>query len=217
MRRLLPTVLRAVLVLALSVNIAHATAVYPFEIFTSVTGFGFGGPNEDDPRINFFVEVFNDNSAAAFRFCNQSAPGAADLLDLSIVGIYFDNETLLQEAYITNQTGYTCFIEGANPPDLPADELIGFQTTDCFSADSDGSGVAENGINPGEWLTINFNLSPGTSIQDVIEQINNGNLCIGIRIMFLPDGENESAVNVPEPTTILLLTFGTLIMLRKRH
>jgi hypothetical protein len=214
--RYLTVTFTAIIILAVSTSLSYAV-VYPFNIFTSTTGFGFGGPNEDDPRINLYVEVFNDNETAAFRFCNQSSLGDPDLLDLSIIAIYFDNETFLEAPQITNQTGCTNFLEGANPPELQTDEIIDFQTTDSFSADSDGSDIAENGINPGEWLTINFNLWPGASIEDVINQINNANLRIGIRVMFLPDGENESAVNVPEPAAIVLLTLGTLLMLRKRR
>ncbi|MFH1371671.1 MAG: PEP-CTERM sorting domain-containing protein, partial [Planctomycetota bacterium] len=61
-----------------------------------------------------------------------------------------------------------------------------------------------------------FDLINGGTLEDVIDELNNGTLRVGIHIIGLPDGSSESAILVPEPATLFLLATGAAIALRKR-
>ena len=76
--------------------------------------------------------------------------------------------------------------------------------------------VIRNGVDPGEWVQINFDLIGGSSIDDVLSELNDGTLRIRLHVISIEGGSSESAVNVPEPATILLLGLGTLLLRRKR-
>ena len=84
-----------------------------------------------------------------------------------------------------------------------------------FSIAAD-SPPAHNGINPGEWITMTFNLINGGTTADITYALNSGDMRIGAHIIAFPDGSSESAVNVPEPSTILLLGLGMVRLLRRR-
>ena len=70
-----------------------------------------------------------------------------------------------------------------------------------------------------EWVEINFALELDGTLEDVIRELNNGDLRVGIHIQAFPDGSSQSAINgpaVPEPATIVLLGMGGLALLRRR-
>ena len=67
------------------------------------------------------------------------------------------------------------------------------------------------GINPTEWVKITFNITSGYTFSDIIRQIDNRKNPIGTHIIALPDSYSESAFNVPEPATILLLGAGGML------
>jgi hypothetical protein len=85
-----------------------------------------------------------------------------------------------------------------------------------------------NGVNPGEWLTIIWNLVAGTSFSDVIAALNlggdqAGSLRVGIHVQGFSNGGSESFVNstpapVPVPAAGLLLAgaLGALALSRRR-
>ena len=140
-----------------------------------------------------------------FTFTNAGAIAS------SITDVYFDDGTLLGIASIESGPGVD-FSQFASPHNLPGGNNIDphFETTAGFSADSDPP-VQPNGVNPGEWLKIYFNLQSGPTFDDTLAALNNGDaLRIGIKVQGLPDGQSESMVNgppqaVPEPDAWLLL------------
>ena len=96
------------------------------------------------------------------------------------------------------------FSPGASPGNLPSGNTVdpAFETTKDFLADSDPP-VSHNGVNPGESLGIIFDLAGvvdgdetyyGT-YSDVINELNNGDLRIGIHVQGFSSGGSEAFVN----------------------
>lgn len=150
------------------------------------------------------VDVGNDIGAALassnqvrFTFKNMGT------LASSITDVYFDDGSLLSLAYFEEDTGVS-FSAGASPPNLPGGENAIPPFVASFAADSDPP-VSHNGVNPGEQLRIIFNLQPGRTIPDVVEDLTSGALRVGIHVQGFASGGSESFVNipVPEPASIL--------------
>lgn len=104
--------------------------------------------------------------------------------------------------------------EGASPGQLPGGNVINFNTSANFLADSD-SPTQPNGVNPGESVQINFALISGQTFADTIAAIDLGlanpgedvvgGLRIGIHVQGFDGGGSESFVNgniVPIPAAV---------------
>ncbi len=197
--------LLVVIVLGLSGGVSRAAVVYPFEIFTN------NGSYYNSPDWDLYVEVSDEEGRVSFTFYNES------LINSFIARIYFEGGSLLGIADITEGTG-TSFSRSATPSNLPGVKPLEplFVTTAGFSIGSDAP-RPHSGVNPGEWATITFDLINVGSFQSVIDELDTGVLRIGAHIIALPDGSSESAIAVPEPTTIFLLGLGALALLRKRR
>jgi hypothetical protein len=178
---------------------AQAAYIYSFTEITNNSSIDVSG--------QLAVEVTDAGAGqVAFTFTN-SGPLASSITD-----VYFDDGTLLGIASVTNGTGVD-FSQGASPGELPGGSAISFQTTAGFSADSNPP-TQPMGVNPGETLTITFNLINGMTFADTIAAIEqatgDGSLRIGLHVQGLSDGQSESYVNkVPDGgTTMSLLGFG---------
>lgn len=171
-----------------------------------------------DVAAQLFVDVTDAGSGQVdFKFLN-SGPLASSITD-----VYFDDGTLLGIASVINGPGVE-FSQGASPGNLPGGETVTppFEATAGFTADSDAP-VSANGVNPGEFLTIRFNLKDGKTFADTIAALDGGvDLRIGIHVQGLPDGESDSFITsgqVPEPASIvawLVCTSGLGLVLRSR-
>ena len=204
MRKLCLTVtLLGVIVLALPFGVVHAAVVYPFETFTDNGGY------YNSPELKLYVEVSDGEGRVDFTFYNES------LFESSIAGIYFDDGSLLGIYAITEGAG-TSFSQPATPGNLPAGNTLEPPFVTAVSIGSDAP-RPKNGINPGEWVRVTFNLIDDSMPATVIDELNTGALRIGVHIIALPDGSSESAVAVPEPATIVLLGLGGLALLCKRR
>lgn len=204
----------AVVVLAITCTIQISNAViYPFEVFTRN-----GSYWNQEGRIRCYVDVTGDSNFANFTFYNEST------VDCSIASIYFDDGLLLGISDIINGPG-VLFTSPADASNLPAGNTLDppFETTADFSA----KGVQPppvNGINntesndPLEWVTIQFELINNLLLTDVFNGLDTGTLRIGIHITAFPDGSSESAVTlIPEPATLLLLSLGAVMVIKRKR
>ena len=199
------SVLVVVLALGVFAPALQASYICPLEIFTD------NGNYNDSTDVNLGVELLEVGlNLLDFKFYNDS------LIECSIAAVYFDDGDLLGIAGVTSSPGVS-FSQLAKPKNLPSGNTLEppFVTTVQFSIDSDPP-VSKNGVNPGEWLRITFDINGGT-FAAVIDGLNTGTLRIGTHVIALPDGSSESAINhVPEPTTMALLGLGSLALLRRR-
>jgi hypothetical protein len=149
------------------------------------------------------VDVIASGADVAFVFTN-SGPNAS-----SITATYWDDGSLLAIGSITNGAG-VAFSTGCTPGNLPAGNTASpaFVTSSGFCADSDPP-TQPKGVNPGETLTVVYTLLGGQTLADVLTELGNGTVRIGIHVQGYTGGGSESLVNVvPEPGTFALLTLG---------
>jgi len=127
----------------------------------------------------------------------------------SIADVYFDDGTLLGIASIDDSDPGVSFAAPASPGNLPGANNASppFVTTTGFSADSNPP-VQPNGVNPGKTLSITFNLQGGT-FADVLTDLTDGSLRIGIHVQGYDTGGSESFVNNPVPVPAAFWLFGS--------
>jgi len=152
----------------------------------------------------------SDPGDAKVLFTFQNAGPAAS----SITSVHFDDGTLLGLSGLVDadddalgsfgDPGVDFTGGGATPPELPGADEVGFETTAGFLADSDVPPPI-NGVNPDESLGVVFELAPGGSVADVLAELADGTLRIGVFVQDFEGGGSESFVNVPEPGAALLL------------
>ena len=176
-----------------------------------------------DLGYNAGLDVFQ----AEFKFQN-SGPSASSITD-----IYFEDGTLLGIADIDDSLPGVDFDAGASPPNLPGgnalDPDFGPATATTYFGSIDSESPAQpNGVNPGEWVSIVFNLvsetlSGGSRLYktffDVYDALIAGTdaanfdgvddpdtLRIGVHVQGFADGGSESFVftdpSGPQPTIV---------------
>ena len=181
-----------------------ASIIYPLEIFTS------NGDYHDGSGLNLYVELTGRAATVDFGFHNDS------LVDSSIARIYVEDTFLLGDGTIIEGPG-TSFTEQATPANIPGGQMLipPVKRTSTFSIAA-APQPAHAGINPGEFVKVTFDLSNNATFADVAGALNGGDFRIGVHIIALPDGSSESAVNIPEPATLLLIGFGAVMVRRSR-
>jgi hypothetical protein len=114
-----------------------------------------------------------------FTFYNESS------IDFSIARIYFDDNLLLDVTGITEGLG-TSFSQPATIGNLPGGNLLEppFVTTEEFSFKG-APASPQNGVNPGEWVQIAFDLKDNCIFKDVIDKLNTNTMRLGTHVIAL--------------------------------
>ena len=152
------------------------------------------------------------NNQVLFKFTN-TGPNASFISD-----IYFDNDngtnvgtTLLSIASLQNSMGVDFDFPINGNGDLPGGNTVGFNTTGsgAMALEAQNEPGAANGINNnGEMLGILFNLVMGKGFSDVVSELANGDLRVGIHVQGFGGGGSESFVNAPVPVPAAVWMLG---------
>ena len=119
------------------------------------------------------------------------------------------------------------FSEGTSGNGLPGGDSTwkisnGFIVDD---ASADSPGTNKDGVDPGEWLAIVFNLQSGSNFGNVIYELDNDELQIGLHVQGIGTNSgsesfaNNGRVTVPVPAGVLLVGVGVSLVgwLRRRR
>jgi hypothetical protein len=188
----------------------RAGMIYKFYNITNNT------PADVDVASQLTVEVTDLAPQVLFTFKN-AGPIASSITD-----IYFDDGALGALVDLFPSGSGVAFTENAvevvHPPDLPGGELLdpAFEATRAFSSDSDDP-IMANGVNPGEYLGILFDLDSGETFNSVLSDLATGDLRIGLHVQAIgTDSKSDSFVSVvPLPASALLVVFAVGVAGRK--
>lgn len=167
--------------------------------FTNVTGNNATNAAAGETQLRCDVTSLGANQVRFQFYMVGTTP-------MSITDVYFDDGTLLGIASVSGSAGVS-FSQGAAPPEMPGANTMSpaFVTTAGFSADSDPP-AQPNGVNPGEYVNVDFNLIGGQTFVDTINALAlggaAGGLRIGLHVQGFGGGGSESFSNstvVPLP------------------
>jgi hypothetical protein len=135
-----------------------------------------------------------------------------------IKGVYFDDGELLNSTFNIDNTPPTVdFVQIINGADLPGGEMLDpdFETSQYFKAKAVRPGTNNSGVDPGESLAVIFTLPIGNTYEDVISDLNNSVIRVGIHVQGFVSGNSESFVNngiIPAPGAIMLCGIGAALV-----
>jgi len=142
-----------------------------------------------------------------FKFSNSLVPGNAS----SITQIYFDDDSGLikgiDELVVSSGVDY---FEPAKIGQLPGGNTLDPRFRGDFSVEPNAP-TAPNGINPGEWLGVYFDVNNGGTFDKVVAALESGKLRVGFHVQAFENGGSEAFVNnltkfitppVTPPTTV---------------
>ncbi len=209
------------LTVAMAAGSAHA-ATYGFLNIT-----GNSAANAATGEAQFSMDVTDSgNGNVLFQFFNIGPE------DSVITQLYWEDgnpDVLSSVVNVINGSG-TSFALDSRPNNLPGGNTIAF--LEAFDVDADNP-APHNGINPGETLSVEFDLFSGFDFDDVLAQLDAGSLRVGFHAQAFENGGSESFVTCSEtnpcgPTTdlssvpvpaslpLLLTALGGVGILRRR-
>ncbi|WP_062295800.1 hypothetical protein [Nostoc piscinale] len=168
--------------------------------------------NETAGESQLFLDVTNASgndtgtalsaSQVLFKFSNPVG-GAAS----SITQIYFDYSKSWTDLFkglattngITSSGSGVKFEQSTGNLNLPGGNNVNFSADFGVEAKSQG-GVAKNGVDPGEYVSVLFDLKSDKTLQDVLNSMNNRSLRAGFHVQAFANGGSEAFVNLPSTT-----------------
>lgn len=180
--------------------------------------------NSSSLSSQFGMTVGNDGVASnqMWILFENMAGGAAS----SIANIYFEDGPILGISTLEESTGVDFQHDPGSPENPPG--INNFATTVAFSVNAKNP-KPENGVNPGEWLKVIFNLQSGVDFSDTVAAIENGFLktagdqaynpnAAALRVAFhliaLGDGKSDTYMlgpeSVPLPAPVSMALAGLL-------
>lgn len=216
--------LKAVSVLALLALLAWVPAAmadvetYTFECITDNSA-----TDCDLAEAQLALEVDCDDTldVVTFKILNNDPPGEQMTIEQFFIQD-LDDLLDLDSAALTEPVGVDFTID-ASPGNLPGGNTISFVTEKSGSAEPP---APQNGINPGEWLEVTFDLaSSSVTCDDLFQSIADDDLMMGIHVINFESGGSESLVNdgngnpIPLPMAAWsgLALFGGLTIGRLRR
>ncbi len=119
----------------------------------------------------------------------------------SMTQIYFDNSTVLKSmGTIADSGAGVDFVAATGNMNLPGGNTVKFSPD--FGIKPTGS-VSQNGVNPGEWVSVLFNLSPSKTLNDVFNDLKSGSLRVGMHVQAFSNGGSEAFVNNNTPVVAI--------------
>jgi len=213
--------LTALVLILATAGFVSAGTVVPFSVFENadgadVSGFDISVEFDAGGDFTFFNDSTDFNSLTRIFF----EDGFEDLLDSSAVSL--------------TKTTTVEFESKTNGGDLPGGTNISWagyfekylRITSSGAKDSYGNPI-DFGVNPGESITISFDLITGTTESDIFDKLVFGDGRIGIHVQRLTDADGKgdlsvSAVTVPLPSGVwaglgLLGGIGLIQIVRRRR
>jgi hypothetical protein len=112
----------------------------------------------------------------------------------SITQLYWDDSSVLKNIISITDSGSGVSFSEANNGNLPGGNTVKF--SEDFVVDAIQP-TSQMGVNPGEWVSILFNLDPGKTLSNVFSDLQSGALRLGFHVQAFGNGGSEAFVNNP--------------------
>ncbi|HEY8239922.1 MAG TPA: hypothetical protein VIH35_00665 [Kiritimatiellia bacterium] len=145
----------------------------------------------------FSIEVKSNSATQVSVTFSNSGP-----IQASIADIYFDDDGNFASIDGFTEPAGVSFTILATPAELPAanNATPDFETSLGLSADS-ANPPPQNGVNVGEYLVVYLTLAGGKTFEDVIADLESGDLRVGLHVQSIAGGTSDSFVNNPPDNT----------------
>lgn len=170
---------------------------------------GFDDRSYDTAGLEIFVSITQTEEGVRFDFYNESTS------EFTIDKLFFEDGILANVSGMDFGDG-TFFELDENTAQLPGGNTLTPNFETAYSFDS-GPPAEYNGIDPGQWSAVIFNVDSETDFDDLLSLIYDGSFRIGVHVSGISSRLSASAVNIiPEPATLILLGIGSWLFLRRK-